>query len=374
MNIWVDGYEANVLQRVGSGQVAYELIKGFWNSTSSSKFTILLPSLPLPDMPQAREGFEYRILKPRQFWTRFALPLALYTTKQRPDVFFSPTHYSPKFSPVKRVMMVFDLGHLYFPQVYTKEDLYKLKNWTEESLRNAEHVITISQSAKRDIIKFYGLDKNKITVSYPGKNDQLFKLINDPSEINTVKIKYGINNQYLIFIGTIQPRKNLKKLIEAMSRIDHLGLNIVGKASGEGKSGWMYEEVLELPKKLGIEERVKFLGFVPDEDLPLLLSGALAYIQPSLYEGFGIPVVEAMACGLPPLVANVASLPEIVGDAGLLFDPMSVDQMEQAIRTITTDKKIRDKLSKKALSQSRKFSWEKMSREVLKVLEAVAKV
>lgn len=155
--------------------------------------------------------------------------------------------------------------------------------------------------------------------------------------------------------------------MEAVSRIENLNLIIVGKTEGEGRQGWMYEDILQTPKKLGIEDRVKFLGFIPTAELKILLSGAAAYIQPSLWEGFGIPVVEAMATGVPVLVSNDSSLPEVVGKAGLLFDPYSVDQIEQAIRTIVADNKLREKYSKAGIIQAQKFSWDKMAEIVLKV-------
>ena len=164
------------------------------------------------------------------------------------------------------------------------------------------------------------------------------------------------------------------RLMEAIKRIDNLNLLVVGKAKGEGKQGWMYQETLDAPKMLEIEERVKFLGYVPKEDLNYLINGATAFILPSLWEGFGLPVVESMACGTPVLVSNVSSLPEVVGGAGLTFDPYSVDQIEQAIRTITTDKKLREKYSKLGLAQAKKFSWEKMAKEVLKVFERVGNI
>lgn len=133
----------------------------------------------------------------------------------------------------------------------------------------------------------------------------------------------------------------------------------------------MYEDILQTPKKLGIADRVVFTGFVEIQDLPVLLSGAEAFILPSLWEGFGIPVLEAMAAGVPVIVSNVSSLPEVVGNAGLTFDPYSVDQIEQAIRTIISDKKLRDKYSKAAVLQAKKFSWEKAARAVLKVFELI---
>ena len=128
MKIWIDGYEANTPQRLGSSQVAFELIKSFEKIDHENDYTILLPSSPMDDLPKTRKGFQYKILKPKKLWTRIALPLALYSTKQKPDVFFSPTHYIPRFSPVKRVVTVFDLSFLHFPQMFEREELYKLSN------------------------------------------------------------------------------------------------------------------------------------------------------------------------------------------------------------------------------------------------------
>lgn len=369
--IWIDGYEANVPQRLGSGQVAYELIKNIAAIDKHNDYTILVPTAPKEDLPKERNGFVYKILKPNKLWTRIALPLALFSAKKKPDVIFTPTHYVPRLSPVKRVVTIFDLAYLHYPQMFLKKDLWKLSNWTKFSIENSDHIITISQFSKKDIIKNYKIDKNNITVAYPGFSESLFKPITDIDKIEKVKQKYGIEGRYIIYTGTIQPRKNLIKLIDAFQKINDLKLVIVGKARGEGRQGWMFEDILEHPQKIGIEDKVIFTGFAPTEDLPLLVNGAVAFVLPSLYEGFGIPVVEAMACGTPVIVSNVSSLPEIVGKAGLLIDPKSTDQIEQAIRTISADKKLRAKLSKLSLVQAKKFSWKKCTKEVIKVLETI---
>lgn len=359
MKIWIDGYEANVLQRLGSSQVAFELLRNFEKLDRKNEYTILLPTPPLEDLPKERVGWKYKILRPKKLWTQIALPLALFTAKQKPDIIFSPTHYIPRFSPVKRIVTIFDLSFLHFPEMFNKKDLWQLKNWTKFSAINAEHIITISNFSKQDIIKQYGIKKEKITVAYPGYNEDKFR----------VKSRESREDNYIIYIGTIQPRKNLIRLIEAVARIENLKLLIVGKTGGEGREGWKYQEILETPKKLGVEDRVQFLGFVPTEKLPDLLRGSMGFILPSLWEGFGIPVLEAMATGTPVIVSNVSSLPEVVGKAGLLVDPYSVDQIEQAIRTLITDKKLRQKYGKMGLEQAQKFSWEKMAKQVLKVFE-----
>lgn len=387
MKIWIDGYEANVPQRLGSNHVAYELIRHLEKIDRVNDCTILLPNPPLSDLPKERIGWRYRVLRPKRLWTRIALPLALYTARQKPDIFFSPTHYIPRFSPatVKKIATIFDLSFLHFPEMFTKEDLWKLQNWTKFSIRNADHIITISKFSKKDIVKQYGMTEDQITVAYPGYDKEEFRVKSSRQgrgspeaaklKVEEIRRKYKIGENYIICIGTIQPRKNLVRLIEAFARIvgseqgGKLQLVIIGKTKGEGRQGWMYEDILQAPRNLGIESRVKFLGFVPTEDLSILLSGALVFIQPSLWEGFGIPAVEAMATGVPVIVSNVSSLPEVVGKAGLLVDPYSLDQIEQAIRLVITDKKLRQKYSREGTVQAQRFSWDKMARVVLKVFE-----
>lgn len=372
MKIAIDGYEANVPQRLGSSQVAFELIGHFEKIDRKNEYTILLPGKPLDDLPKERQGWQYRVLKPKALWTRIALPLYLYTSSVKPDLIFSPTHYIPRFSPVKRIATIFDLSFLHFPEMFERIDLWQLKNWTKYSLENADHIITISNFSKQDIISQYKLDISKITLAYPGFDEDFFHPVKNLAKTQKIKRKYGIKDPYIICVGTIQPRKNLIRLMEAIARIENIKLVIVGKSKGAGRQGWMYQDILDTPKKLGIEDRVIFTGFIPVEDLPLLLSDAVAFIQSSLWEGFGIPVLEAMACGTPVIVSNVSSLPEVVGEAGLLVDPYSVDQTEQAIRTIISDKKLRQKKSKEGIEQARKFSWDKMAETVLKVFEKVS--
>lgn len=377
MKIAIDGYEANAPQRLGSSQVAFELLRHLEKIDHQNEYIILLPNFPLEDLPHERVGWKYKVLKPSKLWTRIALPLFLYTTKDKPEVMFSPTHYVPRFCPknIKRVVTIFDLAYLYFPQLFNKKDLYQLKNWSRFSIEHAGWILTISQSTKRDLIKNYRVDKSKITVAHPGYDREIFHPIDNKKKITRVTAKYSIEGDYLIYLGTIQPKKNLVRLFEAFTKIvndmPELKLVVVGKTTGLGRQAWMFEEILKKPVELGIEDRVIFTGYAPTEDLPCLISGALAFVLPSLWEGFGIPVVEAMACGTPVIVSNRSSLPEVVGQAGLLIDPDSTDQIEQAIRTVVSDQKLRIELSKAGLLQAKKYSWEKMAKAVIKIFEGV---
>ncbi len=368
MNIWIDGYEANVNQRLGSGQVAAGLLKALYEKKKKNSYTICLPNDPTVDLPKERENWKYKILKPKILWSKISLPFALFREKQKPDLIFSPTHYIPQFSPVKRIGMIFDLSFLHYPESFVKKDLYQLKIGSKFSIYNASHIITISNFSKKDILKNYAVSKDKITVAYPGFDRSVFKKV--PQEVvSKVLEKFQVNGSYIVFIGTLQPRKNLIRLIEAVSKIKNLNLVVIGKFKGEGKEGWMYDEILERPKKLNIDSRVIFTGYIPNDEVVALLNGATCFILPSLWEGFGIPVVEAFACGTPVIVSNVSSLPEVVGKAGLLVDPKSQDQIEQAIRVYLSDKKLRSKMIKLGTEQVKKYSWEKMAKKVVEVFE-----
>ncbi len=371
MKIWIDGFEANVPQRLGSGQVAFELIKNFEKLDFQNNYTILLTRQPISDLPKEREGFKYKLIRPSRMITLVGIPLAIILSKEKPDLIFSPTHYIPRFTSVPRIVTIFDLSFFYFKKMFKVSDYIQLKNWTGYSVKNAKYIVTISKSTKKDIVKFYDIDPKKIIVAYPGYDATIFKPFKDKEKIASFLEKYGIDQPYILYTGTIQPRKNLVKLIESFTNIEGLKLVIAGKYSGTGRQAWMTEEILSAPKKFGVEEKIIFTNYIPADELALLMNGATAYILVSLYEGFGLPALEAMACGAPVIASNVSSLPEVVGDAGLLVDPNSATQIEQAIRTIYTDKKLRNKLSKKSLERAKKFSWKKMTKEILEVFEKV---
>jgi glycosyltransferase involved in cell wall biosynthesis len=176
--------------------------------------------------------------------------------------------------------------------------------------------------------------------------------------------KFGIAKPYILFVGTIQPRKNIAKLIEAVSLLKEKQVQLVVV----GKKGWLWEEILAAPEKFKIADRVKFLDFVTNEDLPILYKNALCFVLPSLYEGFGLPVLEAMKFGCPTVISNVSSLPEVGGDASLYFDPQSVDDIAEKLDKVISDEKLRAEMTEKGYNQVKKFSWEKTAKQTLDVL------
>lgn len=360
MVIGIDGNEANVDRRVGISEYSYQLLKYFHTQRGSTKFKVFLKNDPLGSLPDKNSHFEYEVVKPARLWTQIGLPVRLMRKKDI-ELFFTTSHYAPRISPVPTVISVMDLSYIHFPDLFKKKDLYKLTNWTKYSCARARKIITISNSSKNDIIKFYKIPAEKIEVVYPGIKDIR------KSSMNKIPSKYGIEGNFLLYIGTLQPRKNVARLIEALSLLKEKDLKLVII----GKKGWKYEEILEAPKKFNVENRVTFLDFVPDEDLPAFYSNAICYILPSLYEGFGLPVLEAMQHACPVLTSNISSLPEAGGDAALYFDPYKVEDIASKIEKVLRDEKLRDEMRKKGLIHIKNFSWEKSAKKVINILEGV---
>lgn len=374
MIIGIDGNEANNPKRVGIGEYAYELIKNLTNTGKEHcKFIIYLKDNPLDDMPPPSENVSYRVFGPRKMWTQFALPARLYLESKKPHVFFSPSHYAPRISPVPTVVSVMDLSYLHFPELFNKSDLMQLKNWTKYSVKNAKKILTISRSSMSDIIEEYGVPKERVAVTYPGIKS-VVSITPHIYAMQELTQKYKIPEKYVLYVGTLQPRKNVTRLIEAFAKLSksekiptNVGLVLVGK------KGWMYDEILSAPEKFGVSRKVHFVDFVTNEDLMLLYQHAEVFVLPSLYEGFGLPVLEAMKYDCPVITSNVSSLPEVGGDAALYVDPESVDDISEKIEKVLTDSKIRKSMIEKGKEQIKKFSWEKSAKETLSFLEEVGK-
>ena len=391
MKVALVGYEANIKNRVGSNQYAFELIKAIYQIDKKNHYLIYLPSPPLPDLPKERKNWQYQVVGPRKLWNIFGLPRALFQQKPRPDVVFNPGHYSPLFFPTPLVISIMDLGYLRFPQHFTKPIYWKLKFWTGLSIKRAKHIFAISESTKNDIIAYYTsrrrslikycrISPNKITVTYPGYDRKRFSDQQSVTSIQEVKKKYRVKGDYILFLGTLKPNKNIEGLLEALKLVvSDLWLVIRKKKPATshqslitlviaGRKGWLYQRIFEKVKELGLEKEVIFTGFVDDGDVSALMKGAKVFVMPSFWEGFGIPLIEAMGCGTPVVVSNAGSLPEIVGNAGVVVDPHQPKEIARGIEKAINN---RDDLIKKGLKQAQKFSWQKCARETIKVLERI---
>ena len=374
MVIGINGYEAVVPRfgfdrksslpnRVGSSEFCFQLLTALSKIDKNNEYFVYLPKKPSSDMPPETKNWRYVVFSSK-LWTLLGLSRKLFSNRNKIDVFFSPTHYLPFYVPFLSVISILDVSYLHFPKLFKKKDLYQLKFWGRFSIGKASKIITISKSTKHDIIKAYNVSEKKVTVVYPGIK-QVSGIQYRVLSMSDLSKKFGIDRDYILFVGTLQPRKNVEKLIEAFSVIKKKDLQLVIV----GKKGWMYEDILNAPEKYGVTDRVKFLDFVTDEDLPSFYKNAICFVLPSLYEGFGLPILEAMKYGCPVLTSNVSSLPEAGGDAALYFDPQDVEDIAKKINQVISDENLRSEMIKKGYQQVKKFSWEKTAKETLKILE-----
>lgn len=339
MIIGINGNEANVTHRVGVNQYAFELLKHL-----KIKARVYLSNSPLPDMPK----FEYRVFGPKKLWTLTGLQREILLNP--PGVLFTPTHYTPLFVPCPSVISIMDLAFEKFPQFFKPRDLYQLKYWSKYSAKQAAHIITISENSKKDIVDIYRVDPKKITVAYPGYDKSRFSL--KVKKFN----KYG---NYFLFLGTLQPRKNLERLIAAYKLLKTDCKLVIAGMINEGRGGWMNENI----KK---EKNIVLTGYVPDQEVPVLMANAKAFVLPSLYEGFGIPVIEAMACGTPVVVSKVSSLPEICGQAAFYIeDPYSIESIKSALEKVDRSK------VKLGLEWVKRYNWKEACLKINTVLNSV---
>lgn len=367
MNIGFDASRAFIGNKTGTENYSFQILKHLVQTDHTNNYYVYTRPGAIHESP-----LHITIPYPR-LWTQVGL--AKQTFKDKLDVLFIPAHTIPLIRKpgLKTVVTVHDLGAEYLPKAHQLKQRLYLNLMTHHQLKSATHIIAVSKATKEDLIKKIGIPEKKISVVYEGFDKELFKPVNGDT-LNTILKQFGLKNQeYFLFVGTIQPRKNLTHLITAYAHFLNQkplihNTNPSPQLVLAGGKGWLSDEIYELPKKLGIEDHVKFLGYVPDEKLPALYSGAKAFLFPSLFEGFGLPILEAMACGCPVLTSNTSSLPEVAGKAALLVDPYSVEDIAKGIERIMSEE-LRVKSVKAGFEQVKKFSWEKAARETLSVLE-----
>lgn len=372
IKIGVDGNEANVEKKVGVSVYALNILK-YFHKTANQKimFEVYLKNPPHNDLPSTNKYFEYKIIPGAFLWSQIYLPIYLYFHKSI-DVYFSPAHYLPRFCPVPQVVTIHDLAYLYFPEDFIKKDLWQLKNWTKFSVNKASKIIAVSKTTKKDITKNYGVDENKISVVYNGyektagaKTSAVKYSDTDLARTAEVKLK-----KYILFVGTLQPRKNLEILVDAFAKF--IQTNKDFKLVIVGKKGWLYKNIFKKVKTMNLQGKVIFTDHVTDEELIWLYKNAFCLVLPSLYEGFGIPVLEAMSYSCPTVLSMTSSLPEIGDDASLYFDPKKSDDLLEKLNSLKNNTKLRKELILKGRQRIKDFSWEKCGEQTLEVIKNYA--
>lgn len=378
MTIGFDASRAFGTQRTGTENYSYELLRHLVQLSSAHTYTLYIRGVTAPQNEVFKsDRVTAKYILNKKLWTQLGLAWEL--LQREPDVLFIPAHTLPVIHrpSLKSVVTIHDLGAEYLPQYHQFPQKLYLNRATEYAVRHATHLIAVSEATKCDLIGRLGANPDKITVVYEGFTSERFNRTSE-SAITAVKQKHGLIGPYFLFVGTIQPRKNLERLIAAFAQVITQITNAENMREYDnitlvlaGKKGWLSEPIYQAPQANGIAERVKFLDYVPDEDMPALFSGAAAFVFPSLFEGFGVPVLEALSCQTPVVTSSSASLPEVGGEAVLYADPNDTADIAHKMYTLLSDQNICAALAHKAPAQLAKFSWQKTAQETLEVFERV---
>ena len=365
MRIGID-YTAAVRQSAGIGRYTRELIRALSRIDLENDYVLfsagrdqneaLWPdnyrrrSLPLTDRHLA-------IL-----WHRLRLPLPVELITGSIDIYHSPDFVLPPVARARTALTVHDLSFMRYPECSSPPLLDYLMRHVPRSVARADLILADSQSTLRDLVDLLHVTEECVQVVYPAIGDRFQPV--PLTKAQSVHERYGIRRPYILSLGTLQPRKNYPRLIQAFARL-RAERGIPHQLVIGGGRGWLGEAIEETITSLGLEDHVHLAGFIDDGDLPALYSAADLFSFPSLYEGFGIPVLEAMACGTPVVTSNVSSLPEAAGDAALLVDPLDVGDIAQAIWRALDDSDLRYRLIERGLVQSTVFTWDRSARELL---------
>ncbi len=361
--------------KAGLSRYAWCLIEGLMDLNPDHEFTIFVnQQFEIPAVWKGVKGFTFVPTKgklgrmPHIWGTIVAANLS-----KKYDVWLSLAHTLPIRSRAKRILVVHDLFALTNPELYVARRAKITANSLRRGISAADRLIAVSEATKRELHDQLHVSLEKVSVTYLGPGNDVERL--DPSAVKKEDLKrIGIEwPRFLFMLSTIEPRKNVPRLLEAFAKVaceDRFA--DLGLAIGGGK-GWESSEVFHLPAKLGIQDRVKFLGYVADEDLPSLFAKCEAFVLPSLTEGFGITVLEAMLCGAPVVCSNTGSLPEVGGDAATYFDPTNIGDMARAIAAKLDATESRDKVVARGLEQAAKFDWSKTAKGTLQAIEAATR-
>jgi glycosyltransferase involved in cell wall biosynthesis len=290
--------------------------------------------------------------------------------KGKPDIFHAGNFITYNTLKAKNIVTIHDLAFLKYPDVTDDITFKHHTTWLPDSINRADHIIAVSKQTKEDIIGFYKVPDEKITVTYLSADSSLQRA--SMEEIEATKARYNLPNQYLLYVGTLEPRKNIPYMLEAYS-IAKRKYQIPHKLVIVGKKGWKYESIFQTIEKNKLENDIIFTGYVKDEDLPAIYSGASVFLFPSIYEGFGLPVLEAMKCGVPVITTNVSSLPEVAGDAGILIPLDDVGYFADQIFELVNDDDKWKHYSQLSLTRAGQFSWDRTAQETIDVYKKVLK-
>jgi glycosyltransferase involved in cell wall biosynthesis len=365
MHIAIDASRASTRYLTGTEAYSLHIIRGLLAQDASHNFTLYFRDAAGSALFPETASISHKVIKQPRLWTH--LGLGPEVKKDNPDVLFVPSHVVPwpHTGTVPSVVTIHDVGYLRVPDTHSLLQRLYLDWSTRHSVQVSSRVITVSHTTADDLVHFKIGTSEKISVVHSGLSSDL-RRVTDPKAINEVHTKYGIPGPYILHVGTLRYRKNLHRLVEAFSqlvkRIPDLSLVLVGRPD------WGYSELIHKITELNLYGRVIIPGYAEQADLPALYTGASVYAFPSLYEGFGFPVLESMACGTPVVCARASSLPELAGDAAIYFDPYDIADIEHILEKVLTDKKVSADLASAGYKRIELFDWNATARQTLEVL------
>ncbi len=357
MHLAIDASRTTVPRLTGTERYALELLRAFisLNAAQPHPHTLSLyfRDAPPPDLLPAAAQVQHHVIPLRRGWSHLRFAAALWA--HRPDVTFVPAHTLPLLFPGRALVTVHDLGFKYFPEAHPAASRRYLDVTTRYSAARAALILADSRATADDLTRFYGTPARKIEVVYPG-------VTAPPIHTGDIRAKYALPERYFLFIGTLQPRKNIARIAAAYAAYRATTPHPAGLVLAGGR-GWLYDE-----KWLTGIEGVYLPGYIDEADKGALYAGAVALVFPTLYEGFGFPVLEAMHCGTPVIASTTSSLPELVGEAGLLVNPEDTPALTAALHQMANDAGLRDDLRGRGYAQAAKFTWEAAAARLLDIV------
>lgn len=360
----IDASRALTDAPTGTEYYSRALTDALLRAESDFCFRLYTRAAPPANFFPPTDNYEMRAIPFPRLWTHLRLAYEMLT--RPPDALFIPAHVLPPIHPRNSIVTVHDLGYKFFPDAHPFFQRAYLDFSTRWNVKRARVVVADSIATRDALAKFYNAPREKIRVVYPAYNAAIFKP-GDGADIERVRAKYALPKKYILSVGTVQPRKNYARLIEAFAQLPgELGLAIVGK------KGWLSDSIFARAQTLNLQARVQFLDYAPLQDLPPLYAGAQGAVFPSLYEGFGFPVLEAQACGAALLCANTSALPETAGDGAEFFDPLNAADIARALQNVLGNPARRAELIARGRENIKRFSWERAAREILEIVSALS--
>lgn len=349
----------------GIGRYVRELVAALANQDSVTHYRLFVAGAKtLPPPPGENFTWSPTEISPRwwaRIWHRAQIPFPVEFFTGRVDLFHA-TDFTLPPTLCRTILTVHDLSFVRVPETTSPTLKRYLDAVVPRSVKRADHILADSQATKDDLIALYSTPGDKVTVLLSGVEPR-FRPIDDLNSLERVRVRYALPQRpYILSVGTVQPRKNYVRLVEALGLLRGQGLDV--SLVIVGAAGWLADPIYQAIKRLRLSEFVHFTGFADDADLPALYTGAVCVALPSLYEGFGLPVLEAMACGTPVLTSNISSLPEVAGDAALLIDPHETEAIADGLKRLITDSALRDQLIARGYQQAARFTWDRSAREL----------